>query len=134
MGASNVSAYLITTSEGYVLLDTGFRETVSMIEESLGKLGFRLEDIRLILTNHAHYDHMGGVAEIKRRTKARLLANPAERPLFERGGKGDFAFGDKYPYRPVAPDAPLRDGTPVTPRAAPLGPPTSRMPDAATTW
>ncbi len=113
VGASDVSAFLLTTSDGNILLDSGFRETVPLIESNLGKLGLRFEDIRLILTSHAHYDHAGGTADIKRRTKARFLANPAEAGAFHRGGRGDFAFGDKYPFPPVDPDGLLRDGTPA---------------------
>src|ERR1035437_2716953 len=68
VGASGVSAYLFTTPEGDVLLDTGFRETVPLIEANLKKLGFRMEDIRLLLATHAHYDHAGGLAAIRART------------------------------------------------------------------
>lgn len=113
VGASDVSSYLITTPEGHILVDSGFRETVPIIEANLKKLGFRMEDVRLLLTSHGHYDHVGGMAEIKARTKARLLANPAEVPLLSRGGKGDFAFKDSYPYPPVTPDGLLRDGEEV---------------------
>jgi metallo-beta-lactamase class B len=113
VGASDVSAFLLATSGGHILVDTGFRETVPLIEANMAKLGFRLDEIRLVLTSHAHYDHVGGAAEIKRRTGARLLANPVEAPAFRRGGKGDFAFGDKYPFPPVESDGDLRDGAPV---------------------
>jgi metallo-beta-lactamase class B len=113
VGAADVSAFLWTTPEGHILLDTGFRETVPRIEANLKTLGLRLEDIRLLLTSHGHCDHIGGAAEVKARTKARFLANPVEWPLLKRGGKGDFAFGDKYAFPPVEPDAPLRDGEPV---------------------
>lgn len=114
VGAHDVSSYLFTTPAGHILLDTGFHETVPQIEANLKKLGFKLEDIRIVITSHAHYDHTGGVAEVKRRANARLLANPAEAPLFGRGGKGDFAFGDRFAYPPVTPDGPLKDGEPVT--------------------
>ncbi len=113
VGAADVSAFLWTTPEGHILLDTGFRETVPRIEANLKTLGLRLEDIGLLLTSHGHYDHIGGAAEVKARTKARFLANPMEWPLLKRGGKGDFAFGDKYAFPPVEPDAPLREGEPV---------------------
>jgi metallo-beta-lactamase class B len=113
VGASDVSAYLLTTPQGHVLLDTGFRETVPLIDASLKKLGFRMEDIRLLLATHAHYDHTGGLAAIKARTKARFLSSPADAPLYAAGGRGDFAFGDKYAYPPVKPDGLLRDGEPV---------------------
>jgi metallo-beta-lactamase class B len=113
VGASDVSAFLLATSDGNILLDSGFRETLPLIEANLGRLGFRMEDLSLILTSHAHYDHIGGMADLKRRTKARFLVNPAEAAAFQRGGKGDFAFGDKYPFPPIDPDGLLRDGTPV---------------------
>jgi metallo-beta-lactamase class B len=114
VGASDVTSYAITTPDGIILIDTGFRETVPLIEASLKKLGFRFEDIRLVVTMHAHNDHAGGVAEIKARTKARFLSSPGDVPLFEQGGRGDFAFGDRFYYPPVKPDALLHDGEAVT--------------------
>ncbi len=113
VGASDVSAFLLATSAGHILVDTGFRETVPLIRANMAKLGFRLDEIRLLLTSHAHYDHVGGAADIKRLTRARLLANPVEAPAFRRGGRGDFAFGDKYPFPPVEPDGQLQDGAPI---------------------
>jgi metallo-beta-lactamase class B len=113
VGAIGVASYAIATPEGLILVDTGFRETVPIIESNLRTLGFRLDDVRLLLTLHAHFDHVGGVADIKSRTRARFLASPGDAPLFERGGKDDFAFGDRFSYPPVKPDALLRDGEPV---------------------
>jgi metallo-beta-lactamase class B len=110
VGASNVSAFLITTPEGHILLDTGFLATVPLIESNVKRLGFRMDDIRLLLASHAHYDHAGGMAAVKARTKARLLMNPKEVDLFARGGQGDFAFGDDFAFPAVKPDGPLRDG------------------------
>jgi metallo-beta-lactamase class B len=113
VGASGVSVYLFTTPQGDVLLDTGFRETVPRIEANLKKLGLRMEDIRLLLATHAHYDHAGGLAAVRARTKARFLASPADAPLFAAGGRGDFQLGDRYSFPPVRPDGLLRDGEPV---------------------
>jgi metallo-beta-lactamase class B len=110
VGASDVSAYLITTPAGHILLDTGFQETLPLIESGVKKLGFRMDDIRLLLASHAHYDHAGAIAAVKSRTKARLLMNPREVDLFARGGKGDFAFGDAYAFPPAKPDGLLQDG------------------------
>jgi metallo-beta-lactamase class B len=110
VGASDVSAFLITTAEGHILLDTGFTETVPLIETNIKKLGFRMGDIRLLLASHAHYDHAGGMAGMKAKTKARVLMNPREVALFARGGKGDFAFGDKFAFPPVKADGVFRDG------------------------
>lgn len=113
VGAASVSSYLITTPAGHFLLDAGFRETAPQVVANIEKLGFRLADVRLLLVTHAHYDHAGGIAEIQARTHATLLANPAEAALLRRGDKGDFAWGDKYAFPPIAPDRMLRDGEEV---------------------
>ena len=113
VGAHSVSSYLITTPEGHILLDTGFRETVPLIEANVVKLGFKMEDIRILVATHAHYDHAGGLADVKSKTKARLLLNPVEVEPFARGGKDDFAFGDRYAFPPVEGDGLLQDGEPI---------------------
>ena len=104
VGAEGVASYLITTPAGDILLDTGFRETVPIVEASIRKLGFRVSDVRILLISHGHFDHAGGVAAMKAATHARLLVSPAEAPMLEHGDKGDFAWGDKYSYPPVTPD------------------------------
>jgi metallo-beta-lactamase class B len=114
VGAADVSAYLISTPAGHILVDCGFRETVPQIEANMEKLGYHLADIRLLLISHGHTDHMGGMAELKARTGARLLAHPAEFAALQAGGAGDFAFGDDFRYPPVTPDEALRDGQAVS--------------------
>ena len=110
VGASEVAAYLIATRDGLVLLDSGFAETVPQIEANIRALGFRLEDVRVLLDSHAHYDHAGGLASLKRLTKAPLHASAAEKPLLARGGLEDPAFGDRFPFEPVTVDRTLADG------------------------
>src|SRR5881409_2880942 len=56
VGASDVTAYLIATPKGHILLDGGFAETAPMILASVEKLGFHPSDIRILLNSHAHYD------------------------------------------------------------------------------
>jgi metallo-beta-lactamase class B len=111
VGASDVTSYLITTPEGHILIDGGFEETVPQIRVNVTKLGFKLEDIKILLINHAHYDHCGGLAEIKKLTKARLYASPPDASVLEDGGMSDFRFGgDKPLFTPVKPDEILKDG------------------------
>ena len=62
VGASDVSSFLITTCDGHILIDSGFETTVPMIRESVRKLGYRFEDIKILLNSHAHLDHAGGHA------------------------------------------------------------------------
>jgi metallo-beta-lactamase class B len=110
VGASGVCAYLIATPKGHILLDSGFRETLPLVEAGVRKLGFRIQDINLILISHAHYDHAAGIAELKARINARLLVNPIEAKQLAAGGRGDFAFGDSFPFQAVRHDGLLHDG------------------------
>jgi metallo-beta-lactamase class B len=114
VGASDIASYLIATPEGDILLDGGFVETAPMIEANLRKLGFKLEDVKILLSSHAHLDHAGGLAELKRATGAKFFASERDAPLLARGGKGDFYFGDKAPFPPIRADHILRDGETVT--------------------
>ncbi len=114
VGASDVTSFLITTPAGHVLLDGGFVETAPMIEANIRKLGFKLEDVKVLLGSHAHLDHAGGLAELKRATGAKFEASERDAPLLTRGGKGDFLFGDKQPFPPVQADRILHDGDTVT--------------------
>ncbi len=112
VGASDVTAYLITTPKGHILIDGGFKETVPQIKANIAKLGFKLEDIKILLINHAHYDHCGGLAEIKKLTGARLFASPPDATVLEDGGKSDFRFGGDpaFSFAPVKVDEILKNG------------------------
>ena len=113
VGASEVSSFLITTPNGHILLDSGFLETVPQIKQNVAQLGFRLEDIKVLIHSHAHYDHVGGLAELKRLTGATLMTSEGDIPLLAAGGKGDPNFGDRFPFEPVKPDRTLRDADKV---------------------
>jgi len=114
VGASDVSSYLVTTPEGHVLLDGGFEETVPLIRSNVKKLGFRLEDVKILVNSHAHGDHAGGLAALKTLTGATLLASERDAAVLARGGKADYALGDSMLYPPVEADRILRDGEAVS--------------------
>lgn len=114
VGASDITSYLITTPQGHILLDGGFEETVPIIRESVKKLGFKIEDVKILINTHAHYDHAAGLAELKKLTGAAFHVSEKDAPLHARGGKDDFAFGDRFPYPPVTADRLLKDGDTVT--------------------
>jgi metallo-beta-lactamase class B len=114
VGAKEVSSFLITTPAGHVLLDGGFAETAPLIAENVRRLGFKLEDIKLLIGSHAHADHAGGLAELKRLTGAKLLATEADAAMLEKGGKDDFAWGDQFAFPAVKADRLLGDGEQVT--------------------
>jgi len=113
VGASDVTSYLIATPAGHILLDGGFVETAAQIAANVEKLGFKLSDVKVLLNSHAHYDHAGGLAELKRRTGASLAASAADALLLARGGHGDFRFGGSLVFPPVVADRILEDGNTV---------------------
>jgi metallo-beta-lactamase class B len=110
VGASEVSSFLITTPQGHILLDSGFAETVPQIRENVKQLGFKLEDVKLLINSHAHYDHAGGLAELKALTGAKLAASEADAAQLALGGKDDFRWGDTLAFAPVKADRILHDG------------------------
>jgi metallo-beta-lactamase class B len=116
VGASGVSSYLITTPDGHILIDTGFEDTVPIIQRSVGELGFKLADIKLILSSHAHIDHTGGHALMKRLTGAEVLASAGDARLLESGGTDDFLTWppDTIRYSAVKVDRTVGDGERIT--------------------
>ena len=110
VGASDVTSYLITTPKGHFLIDSGFIETVPQIKANIVKLGFKLEDVKILLNSHAHYDHAAGIAELKRLTKAKLMISEADAELLANSGLNDPNFGDRFPMEAVRADETFRDG------------------------
>jgi len=109
VGASEVSSFLITTPKGHILLDSGFAETVPLITDGIKQLGFKIEDVKILINSHAHYDHAAGLAQLKRLTGARLMLSEADAALAANGGKGDFQWGDALTYERVKADRLLND-------------------------
>ncbi|MDQ6940817.1 MAG: subclass B3 metallo-beta-lactamase [Verrucomicrobiota bacterium] len=113
VGAREVCSYLITTPAGHIVLDGGFVETAPQIEGNITQLGFRLADVKILISSHAHLDHAGGLAELKEKTGAKFMAMKEDADLIARGGKDDFAFGDRLLFPPITADRELRDGDKV---------------------
>lgn len=113
VGSSELASYLITTPKGHILLDSGAAETVPQILENVGKLGFRAEEIRMVINSHAHFDHAGGIRALKRLTGAKIYLSREDMPLAARGGLDDPHFGDSVPFEPFKPDVVVSDRKPV---------------------
>lgn len=111
VGTYDLSTYLITTDAGHILINTGFVETVPEIEKGVEQLGFDLDDVEILTATHGHFDHVAGLAELKRLTGARLMMSEADAALLEDGGKSDFRFGDDpgTNFEPVQVDRRLKD-------------------------
>src|SRR5215218_5464277 len=127
VGAKEVASFLIVTPQGHILLDTGFLETLPQIKQNVAQLGFRFDDIKILLNSHAHADHAGGFALLKKELpSAKLMVSEGDAPLLARGGKNDPNFGDRFVFQPVTADRILHDGDTVqlggvtmTPRLTP---------------
>jgi metallo-beta-lactamase class B len=111
VGTYDLSTYLITTDAGHILINTGFAETVPEIKQGVEQLGFDLDDVEILTATHAHFDHVAGLAELKRLTGARMMMSEADAVLLEDGGKSDFRFGadPDTNFEPVQVDRRLKD-------------------------
>jgi metallo-beta-lactamase class B len=113
VGTKEVASYAISTPQGLILLDGGLPESAPRIVASLEKLGFRIQDAKILLNSHSHFDHAGSLAELKEKSGAQMIASERDAAQLEAGGKGDFAWGDSKPFPPVKVDRKLRDGDTV---------------------
>ena len=110
VGTNLISSFLIRTPAGNILLDTGQIEMLPQVAANMEKLGFKAQDVKILLNSHAHFDHCGGFAEFKRRTGAQIVASKLDGELMMHGGKGDFYWGDDLSYEPIKPDRIISDG------------------------
>jgi metallo-beta-lactamase class B len=115
VGSKGLAAYLITTPQGHILINSNLEDSVPMIRASIEKLGFKYSDVRILLINHAHFDHDAGSAPIKQQTGAAYMVMEGDVPVVESGGTRDFQYGnDKGTlYKPVKVDRMLKDGDQV---------------------
>jgi metallo-beta-lactamase class B len=74
VGTAGLSAVLVTSPQGHVLLDGALPQSAALIDASIRKLGFKTEDVKVILTSHAHYDHAGGINALQRASGATVMA------------------------------------------------------------
>ena len=110
VGTYDLACYLITTPQGHILINTGLAESAPMIRKHVEALGFKFSDIKILLATHAHYDHVGAMAQIKKMTGAKMMVNENEAAVLADGGKSDYAMGGKGPlFEPVKADGLLHD-------------------------
>ncbi|HYI10431.1 MAG TPA: subclass B3 metallo-beta-lactamase, partial [Thermoanaerobaculia bacterium] len=113
VGTEELGSYLLIGKEGAILLDAPMEENAEAILANLAKLGVKPGQVRVLLNSHAHFDHAGGFAKIKEATHAKLYLSEADAALMARGGRDDFAFGDRFPFTPVKADAFVSDNETV---------------------
>jgi metallo-beta-lactamase class B len=115
VGTKGLASYLITTPEGSILINSSLETSVPLIRASIEKLGFRFQDVKILLISHAHFDHCAGSFLVKELTGAKYMVMDRDVGEVEDGGKGDFQYG-KTPdtlFKPVKVDRVLHDGDQV---------------------
>ncbi|HEY7442829.1 MAG TPA: subclass B3 metallo-beta-lactamase [Vicinamibacterales bacterium] len=112
VGSTDISSHVISTKAGLILLDTGTTQMVPVIRANVEKLGFRVEDIKIILSSHAHWDHVEGHAAMQALTGAQVVALGEDATAIA-SGVDNSALGAQG-WRPVKVDRILKDGDSVT--------------------
>ncbi len=115
VGSEDLAAYLVTTPAGNILINANLETSPPQIRASIEKLGFHWADTKILLNGQAHFDHMGGAAEILRETHARNMVMEGDAEVVESGGRTDSlaATGSVPPYPPAHVDRVLHDGDTV---------------------
>jgi metallo-beta-lactamase class B len=108
VGTNFLACYLITTPAGHILIDTGMQESGPLVRANIEALGFKLSEIKIILSSHSHFDHVAGHADMKAATGAQVYALEADAVILESGGAK--SFNPLTPYKPVKVDKSLKDG------------------------
>lgn len=114
VGTLDLSVFLITSDEGHILINTGLADSTDMIRDNIESLGFDFDDISILLTMQAHWDHTAAMAEIKQLTGAEVYATPEDARVLEDGGFSDAHFGGRETFEPVEVDRIIRQGDVIT--------------------
>jgi metallo-beta-lactamase class B len=112
VGMKGLSAILITSQQGHVLIDGALAQSAPEIAKHVRALGFRVEDIKLILNSHVHYDHAGGISALQWQSEARVAASPWSAGVLKSGkvARDDPQFGVIDGITPVGNVRVIKDG------------------------
>lgn len=114
IGTAGIGVYLITTDKGHILIDGATEKGADVVAANIKTLGFDLKDVRYILETHAHYDHVGGVAKLKRLTGAQLIASAGDKSALERGKHEGDNINGIASFSAVKVDRVIGEGDTVT--------------------
>jgi len=114
VGSLGLAAYLLPSEDGHILIDGGLPETAPMIIRNIEKLGYKPEDVKILLNTHAHSDHAGGLAELKEKTGATMIASLGDRSALEGGFYLGYEDRSELDWPPIEVDQLIEDGEKVT--------------------
>lgn len=113
VGTRGLSAYLIKTDAGAILIDTTLRSSVGEVRRNIEAAGVTPGDVKLILTTHAHFDHVAGHAAMQRLTHARVMAGEGDVAALRSGRPPGETLYPAIPFKRVATTKALKDGDPI---------------------
>ena len=105
VGTRTLTSFLVATPQGHMLVNTTYERNVPVIQKSVEQLGFKFSDVKIVIGNHAHGDHMEGDAMVKRLTGASVMVMAEDVPALQ----GIKPGGAEHPI-----DKTLKDGEEVT--------------------
>ena len=114
VGTGGIGVYLITTPQGHFLIDGALQESVPQIEGHIKELGFKLTDVKYLLTSHAHLDHTGGLAQLKKDTGATMISSEGDWSALESGAYLGSESNHSLNSVPVKVDRTIADGGALT--------------------
>ncbi|GAA0312909.1 CAU/MBL1b family subclass B3 metallo-beta-lactamase [Sphingomonas oligophenolica] len=110
VGTRGIAVYAILSKDSAILVGGPMTSEARLIERNLATIGVKKGGLKLLLNMHAHFDHAGALAQIKRDTGARLIASAGDRPALEAGRhQGDNSYG-RANFPAVKVDRVVRDG------------------------
>ena len=111
VGGTDMTVFLITTTEGHILIDSTYERDAPWIRQNIEELGFNVRDIKFLLNSHAHADHIEAHSLMKELTGAQVVMSEADGATLAEGGR----IVDGTPrFEPVTPDRFIRTGDTVT--------------------
>jgi metallo-beta-lactamase class B len=112
VGSRGLGSILITSSTGHILIDGALPESVPQIIGNIRSVGFRIQDVKLIVNSHSHFDHAGGISELQKLSGARVAASPWTAAVLKKGAvpRDDPQFGEIIPIARVARVQTFKDG------------------------
>lgn len=113
VGTAGIASYLLTSPQGHILIDGAMPTSAKLIEGSIEKLGFKPTDVKVLLNTHAHFDHTGGLADLKADTGAKFYASAGDRQALETGTYVGSEDVKAFNFKPVKVDHVLKDGEQV---------------------
>ena len=96
VGTYQASVHLIDTGDGYILVDTGYKNTFDLVVESIKALGFDPDGVKYIVNTHWHGDHTQASGMMAELTGAKNVISRIDAPEVEKLGyfKPDVLLDD----------------------------------------